>query len=110
MGSFIERCIFPLIKEAIQMLDEGVAVRASDVDVVRGAGYGFPRYRGGPLHYADSIGLQAVCAGNIEIPAKVRQHALAASPAIGAIGARRALNRGLGSQPKRVMSTNTAHC
>jgi 3-hydroxyacyl-CoA dehydrogenase len=56
----VERCTYPLINEGIRILDEGVASRASDVDVVWCAGYGFPRYRGGPLFYADAIGLKTV--------------------------------------------------
>jgi 3-hydroxyacyl-CoA dehydrogenase len=56
----VERCTYPLINEGIRILDEGVASRASDVDVVWCAGYGFPRYRGGPLCYADAIGLKTV--------------------------------------------------
>ena len=59
----IERCLFPLINEAIQILDEGVALRASDIDVVWTSGYGFPRFRGGPLYYADTIGLKTVYDG-----------------------------------------------
>jgi 3-hydroxyacyl-CoA dehydrogenase len=56
----IERCVFPLINEGIRILEDGIALRAGDVDVVWTAGYGFPRYRGGPLFYADAIGLKAV--------------------------------------------------
>jgi 3-hydroxyacyl-CoA dehydrogenase len=56
----VERCVYPLINEGIRILEEGVASRASDVDVVWCAGYGFPRYRGGPLFYADAIGLKTV--------------------------------------------------
>jgi 3-hydroxyacyl-CoA dehydrogenase len=59
----VERCVYPLINEGIRILEEGIAVRAGDVDVVWCAGYGFPRYRGGPLFYADAIGLQTVHAG-----------------------------------------------
>jgi 3-hydroxyacyl-CoA dehydrogenase len=59
----LERCIFPLLNEGIRLLEEGIAQRASDVDVVWCAGYGFPRYRGGPLFYADTIGLPALLAG-----------------------------------------------
>ena len=40
-----------------QLLDEGIALRASDIDVVYLAGYGFPRYRGGPMFHADTVGL-----------------------------------------------------
>ena len=56
----LQRCLYPLINEGIRILEEGVALRASDVDVVWCAGYGFPRYRGGPLFYADTIGLESV--------------------------------------------------
>ena len=59
----VERCLYPLINEGIRILEEGVALRASDVDVVWCAGYGFPRYRGGPLFYADTIGLETVLEG-----------------------------------------------
>ena len=56
----VERCVYPLINEEMRILEEGVATRASDVDVVWCAGYGFPRYRGAPLFYADTIGLKTV--------------------------------------------------
>ncbi len=59
-AEIVERCLYPLINEGIRILEEGVAMRASDVDVVWCAGYGFPRYRGGPLFYADTIGLKTV--------------------------------------------------
>jgi 3-hydroxyacyl-CoA dehydrogenase len=59
----VERCVLPLINEGIRILEEGIALRASDVDVVWTAGYGFPRYRGGPLFYADTMGLAAVLEG-----------------------------------------------
>jgi 3-hydroxyacyl-CoA dehydrogenase len=59
----LERCLLPMINEGIRILEEGVAMRASDVDVVWSAGYGFPRYRGGPLFYADTIGLAVVLEG-----------------------------------------------
>jgi 3-hydroxyacyl-CoA dehydrogenase len=62
----VERCLYPLINEGIRILEEDVALRASDVDVVWCAGYGFPRYRGGPLFYADSIGLKAVLDGMLK--------------------------------------------
>jgi len=62
----IERCIYGLIVEGARILEEGIANRSSDIDVVWMNGYGFPRYRGGPMHYADSIGLakvyESVCA------------------------------------------------
>ena len=57
----VERCLFSLINEGARVLEEGVAIRAADIDVVYTAGYGFPRYRGGPMFYADTIGLQTIC-------------------------------------------------
>jgi 3-hydroxyacyl-CoA dehydrogenase len=62
----VQRCLYPLINEGIRILEEGIALRAADVDVVWCAGYGFPRYRGGPLFYADSIGLKTVHDGMLE--------------------------------------------
>jgi len=59
----VQRCIFALINDGIKILEEGVAIRASDIDVVWGSGYGFPRYRGGPLFYADVIGLKTIYDG-----------------------------------------------
>ncbi len=59
----VERCIFPLITEGAQILDEGIALRSVDIDVVWCAGYGFPRYRGGPMFHADAVGLQGVIDG-----------------------------------------------
>ena len=59
----VERCLYPLMNEGIRILEEGVAVRASDIDVVWTSGYGFPRYRGGPMFYADTIGLKTLLDG-----------------------------------------------
>ncbi len=53
----VGRCILALVNEGARLLDEGIAVRASDIDVVYLAGYGFPRHRGGPMFYADTLGL-----------------------------------------------------
>jgi 3-hydroxyacyl-CoA dehydrogenase len=53
------------------VLEEGVALRASDVDVVYTAGYGFPRHRGGPMFYADTVGLKAICARIDEFAGKL---------------------------------------
>jgi 3-hydroxyacyl-CoA dehydrogenase len=56
----LERCMYPLINEGAKILEEGIAIRSSDIDVVWIYGYGFPRYRGGPMYYADSVGLKTV--------------------------------------------------
>lgn len=49
----VSRCIRPLVEEGQRILDEGIALRPGDVDVVWVCGYGFPRHRGGPMHYAE---------------------------------------------------------
>jgi 3-hydroxyacyl-CoA dehydrogenase len=56
----VERCILALVNEGAKILEEGIALRASDIDVVYLTGYGFPPYRGGPMHYAESLGLYNV--------------------------------------------------
>lgn len=56
----LKRCIYALINEAANILAEGIAIRASDVDVVWVYGYGFPSWRGGPLRYAEAVGLKRV--------------------------------------------------
>ncbi len=60
-AEIVERLIYALVNEAAKLLEEGIAQRPSDVDVILVNGYGFPRYRGGPLHYAETIGLDKVC-------------------------------------------------
>ena len=58
----LERCIYPMINEGAKILAEGKAYRASDIDIVCLNGYGFPAYRGGPMFYADTVGLPTVVA------------------------------------------------
>lgn len=59
-AELVERTIFALVNEGAKILDEGIAARASDIDVVYLTGYGFPRWRGGPMFYADQVGLPTV--------------------------------------------------
>ena len=56
----IERCMYALVNEGARILAEGIAARASDIDIVYLNGYGFPLHRGGPMLYADSVGLPNV--------------------------------------------------
>jgi len=58
----IERTIYALVNEGAKILEEGIAQRASDIDVIYLNGYGFPAFRGGPMFYADSVGLDEVLA------------------------------------------------
>jgi 3-hydroxyacyl-CoA dehydrogenase len=56
----VERCIYALINEGARILEDGIAQRASDIDLVYLNGYGFPAYRGGPMFYADQTGLHDI--------------------------------------------------
>ena len=56
----LQRCIYPMINEGAKILEEGKAIRASDIDTVWVNGYGWPVYRGGPMFYGDTIGLAEV--------------------------------------------------
>jgi 3-hydroxyacyl-CoA dehydrogenase len=56
----LERCMYPLVNEGAKILEEGLAQRASDIDVVWMYGYGFPRYRGGPMFWADLVGIKTI--------------------------------------------------
>jgi len=58
----VDRCLCSLINEGARILEEGTAHRASDIDVVFVHGYGFPAWRGGPMFYADTVGLDVVLA------------------------------------------------
>jgi 3-hydroxyacyl-CoA dehydrogenase len=56
----VDRCIYALVNEGARILDEGIALRAVDIDIIYLNGYGFPAYRGGPMWYADAVGLDKV--------------------------------------------------
>jgi len=56
----VERCLYIMINEGAKILEEGYALRAADIDVIYLTGYGFPAYRGGPMWYADTVGLKKV--------------------------------------------------
>ncbi|MCW5620727.1 MAG: 3-hydroxyacyl-CoA dehydrogenase, partial [Burkholderiales bacterium] len=56
----LERCMYALVNAGADILEEGIALRASDIDIVYVYGYGFPRYRGGPMFHADTVGLEQV--------------------------------------------------
>jgi 3-hydroxyacyl-CoA dehydrogenase len=56
----VDRCIYALVNEGARILEEGYALRAVDIDIIYLNGYGFPAYRGGPMWYADTVGLPKV--------------------------------------------------
>jgi 3-hydroxyacyl-CoA dehydrogenase len=67
----LERSLYPMINEGAKILEEKKAIRPSDIDVVWINGYGWPVYRGGPMHYADAIGLDKVLARMKDFHAKM---------------------------------------
>ena len=56
----VERMIYPMINEGARILEEGIAMRPGDIDVTWVYGYGWPAYRGGPMYYADQVGLKHI--------------------------------------------------
>lgn len=58
-SEIVERCMLALVNEGAHILDEGIAASAADIDVVYVNGYGFPRFLGGPMHYATAMGIDA---------------------------------------------------
>jgi len=58
----LKRCLYSMINEGAKLLEQGIALRPSDIDVVYVTGYGFPAHHGGPMYYADRIGLDKVVA------------------------------------------------
>jgi 3-hydroxyacyl-CoA dehydrogenase len=56
----VDRCLYTLVNEGARILEEGFALRSVDIDIIYLNGYGFPTYRGGPMWYADTVGLQKV--------------------------------------------------
>jgi len=59
-AEIVERCIYALVNEGARILEQGHALRAVDIDIIYLNGYGFPPYRGGPMWYADTVGLKKV--------------------------------------------------
>jgi 3-hydroxyacyl-CoA dehydrogenase len=59
-AEIVERTIYALVNEGAKILEEGFALRAADIDVIYATGYGFPGFRGGPMFYADRVGLDVV--------------------------------------------------
>jgi 3-hydroxyacyl-CoA dehydrogenase len=74
----IERCLYILINEGARILEEGYAQRPGDIDTIYIAGYGFPAYRGGPMWYADTVGLRKIYERIVEFE---RQHGDSWTPA-----------------------------
>jgi 3-hydroxyacyl-CoA dehydrogenase len=67
----VARCIYPLINTGARILEEGIALRSVDIDIVWITGYGFPVYRGGPMFYADQLGVAKVYENIVEFGASL---------------------------------------
>ena len=67
----LERCLYPMINEGAKILDERIAIRGSDIDVIWVNGYGWPLYRGGPMFWADTVGLAEIAAKITEYEASL---------------------------------------
>jgi 3-hydroxyacyl-CoA dehydrogenase len=75
-AEMLERLVYPMINEGAKILDEGVALRPGDIDIIWIYGYGWPVYRGGPMHYADGIGLDKIAARLAEFARRLSEPAL----------------------------------
>jgi 3-hydroxyacyl-CoA dehydrogenase len=84
----IERCIYALINEGAAILDDGIAASPADIDLIWCNGYGFPRARGGPMAYADTVGLATVYDGIRRLAAAHGSRYWAAAPLLEDLGGR----------------------
>jgi 3-hydroxyacyl-CoA dehydrogenase len=76
----VERLLYPMINEGARILDEGIAARPGDIDVIWVYGYGFPAWRGGPMHHADAVGLGTVAARLAAFAARTGDASLQPAP------------------------------
>jgi 3-hydroxyacyl-CoA dehydrogenase len=60
VDEILQRLLYPMVNEGAKILEEKIAIRAADIDVIWVYGYGWPVYRGGPMFWADSIGLKVL--------------------------------------------------
>ncbi len=85
-AEMLERLVYPMINEGAKILDEGVALRPGDINVIWIYGYGWPVYRGGPMHYADGIGLDKIAARLAEFARRFNEPALEPAPLLRRLG------------------------
>ncbi|HEV2162564.1 MAG TPA: 3-hydroxyacyl-CoA dehydrogenase NAD-binding domain-containing protein [Stellaceae bacterium] len=81
-GIIVERLIYPMVNQAARLLDDGVALRPGDIDLIWINGYGFPAWRGGPMFYADQIGLANVRDRLAHLERELGEKALVPAPLI----------------------------
>jgi 3-hydroxyacyl-CoA dehydrogenase len=70
----LARLLYPMVNEGAKILDEKIAIRASDIDVIWVYGYGWPVYRGGPMHWADSVGLDVIRKRMLDLKPRLGAH------------------------------------
>src|SRR5579883_172689 len=83
----LERLVYPMINEGAKILDEGIALRPSDIDVIWIYGYGWPIYRGGPMHYADQVGLKKIHDRLADFAQRFNEPALKPAPLLARLAA-----------------------
>ena len=98
----MDRCIYALVNEGARIIEEGIAIRASDIDVVYVYGYGFPAHKGGPMFWAEQAGLERVVETMRRLapthgarwrPAALLERLAAAGEGFGSVGAEAARPR-----------------
>ena len=83
----VERLVYALVNEGARIVEEGIALRASDIDMVYLTGYGFPLFRGGPMFYADTVGLSNVLMAMEKYALGRHGHAWAPAPLLATLAA-----------------------
>ena len=81
----LQRLLLPMINEGARILSDGIALRPGDIDVIWVYGYAWPAWRGGPMHYADTLGLDSICARLAEFAAKTGDARLKPAPLLQAL-------------------------
>jgi 3-hydroxyacyl-CoA dehydrogenase len=83
----VERMIYPMINEGARILEEGIAARPGDIDVIWVYGYGWPAWRGGPMHYANAVGLAKIAERLAAYAARSGDQTLAPAPLLARLAA-----------------------
>jgi 3-hydroxyacyl-CoA dehydrogenase len=81
-SEIIDRCIYALVNEGARILQEGYALRASDIDIICLNGYGFPAHRCGPMWYADTVGLKKGLRAILRIASPAWRNLAARAPTV----------------------------
>jgi 3-hydroxyacyl-CoA dehydrogenase len=96
----VERLLFPMINEGARILDEGIARRPGDIDVIWVYGYGWPVWRGGPMFYADQVGLAHIRDRLVQFAKQSNDPRLEPAPLLNRLAAEGGTFGGIGSDQK----------